>query len=254
MRVAVAGGTGVVGRHIVEACRQAGYEVNALSRRTGVDLTAGDGLRSALEGVEVIVDASNSRSQSQAKATAFFTTATANLQRAGHAAGVQRLLTISIVSIDRFSGMGYYQAKLDQEAAALAGPLPATILRATQFHEFPLQVMGRLRLGKLALVPRFRVQTVAARAVGETAAELIANPPAGTRIDVAGPEVRELVDLARAAATRLGRGTRVIGVPLPGRLGKAARSGALTASGEARIVGPTFKEWLAGDDVFAVGA
>jgi hypothetical protein len=94
---------------------------------------------------------------------------------------------------------------------------------------------------------------VAARAVGGTAAELIADPPSKTRIDVAGPEVRDLVDLARAAASRLGRGTKVIGVPMPGRAGKAMRSGALTASGDARIVGPTFEEWLAGDDVFAVG-
>lgn len=242
-----------MGRHIVEACRRAGHDVNTLSRRTGVDLTTAEGLDSALEAVEVIVDASNSRSQSGAKATAFFTAATANLQRVGQARGVKRLVTISIVNIDRFSGTGYYKAKLAQETAALAGPVPATILRATQFHEFPLQVMGRLRIGRLALVPSMRVQTVAARAVGDTAAELIADPPGRTRIDVAGPEVGELIDLAPAAAARLGHGTRVIGVPVPGRIGTAMRSGALTASSEARIVGPTFEAWLAGDDAFAVG-
>ena len=240
-----------MGRHIAEACRQAGCEVNVLSRRMGVDLTTREGLDAALEAVTVIVDASNSRSQSRAKATAFFRTATANLQRAGEAAGVQRLVTISIVNVDRLN-TGYYQAKLAQEAAALAGPLPATILRATQFHEFPLQVMSRLRIGRLALVPGMRVQTVAARAVGETIAEMVADPPASTRIDVAGPEVRDLVELARATSTRLGHGTKVLGLPVPGRLGKAMRSGALTASGDARIAGPTFEEWLTGDDVFAV--
>lgn len=243
----------MLGRRIVEACRQAGYDVSTLSRRTGVDLITGEGLDAALEGVEVVVDASNSRSQSRTKATAFFRAATTNLQLGGQAAGVQRLVTISIVNIDRFHATGYYQAKLAQEAAALAGPIPATILRATQFHEFPLQVMGRLRVRNLALVPTMRVQTVAARAVGETAATLLADPPADTRIDVAGPEVRDLVDLARAAAARLGRGTKVIGVPIPGPIGKAMRGGALTASDDARIVGPTFEDWLAGDDVFAVG-
>lgn len=243
----------MVGRHIVEACRQAGHDVKTLSRRTGVDLTTGAGLDSALEGTEVIVDASNSRSQSKAKSTAFFTTATGNLQRSGQAAGVRRLLTISIVNIDRFRGTGYYQAKLAQEAAALAGPIPASILRATQFHEFPIQIMNQFRLGKLALVPRMRVQTVAARAVGETAAELIARPPDGTRVEVAGPDVRDLVDLARAAASRLGHGTRVFGVPVPGRLGRDIRAGALLASGDVRIVGPTFEDWLAGEDALAVG-
>ena len=35
MRIAVAGGTGVVGRHTVEAARAAGHEVVVLSRAQG---------------------------------------------------------------------------------------------------------------------------------------------------------------------------------------------------------------------------
>ena len=38
MRIAVAGGTGVVGTYVVEAARAAGHHVVALSRRTGVDI------------------------------------------------------------------------------------------------------------------------------------------------------------------------------------------------------------------------
>jgi uncharacterized protein YbjT (DUF2867 family) len=243
----------VVGKHIVEACRQARHDVSVLSRRTGTDLTSSTDLERALDRVEVIVDASNTPSQSRAKASAFFTTVTGNLQRAGASAGVNRLITISIVNIDKVGGNPYYKAKLAQEAAALAGPLPVNIVRATQFHEFPVQVMQRFHLGRLAFMPHIKVQTVAARAVGEVVADVVLHPPAETTTDVAGPQVRDLCDLARAAAARLGRGNQIVGVPVPGRTGRSLRSGVLTPSGEARIGGPTFEEWLAGDDILSVG-
>lgn len=253
MRVAVAGGTGVVGHYIVEACRAAGHDVKALSRRTGTDLTSGEGLEEKLSGVNVVVDATNPPSLSRKKASAFFTTVTGNLQRAGASAGISRLVTMSIVNIDKVGANPYYKAKLDQEAAALAGSVPVTIVRATQFHEFPVQVMQRARLGRLAFMPHITVQTVAARAVGHAVAEVVANPPSQTTTELVGPERNDLCDLARMAAGRLGRGTRVLGIPVPGRTGRALREGALTPSGDARIVGPTFEEWLPGEDVLAVG-
>ena len=253
VRVAVAGGTGTVGRHIAQACRDAGHDVTVLSRRTGTDLVTGDGLAGALHGVDVVVDASNGPALTESKATAFFEAVTRNIHAAGSAAGVSRLVTVSIVNIDKLAGSPYYRAKLAQERAALAGPLPATIVRATQFHEFPVQIMLRARLGPVALMPDFQVQTVAARSVGEVLAGVVGNPPAETTLDVAGPAVAQLPDLARKACRRLGWNTRVVAVPVPGRTGRAMRKGGLTPQGEARIAGPSFDEWLAGEDVFLVG-
>lgn len=254
MRVAVAGGTGTVGRHIAQACRDAGHEVVVLSRRTGTDLTTGSGLERKLEGVGTIVDASNGPAISASKATAFFEAVTRNLHCAGQAAGAVRLVTISIVNIDKLTGYPYYRAKLAQERAALSGPLPATIVRATQFHEFPVQIMQRSRLGPVALMPGFKVQSVAARAVGEVVADLLTHPPAEAKVDVAGPEVGYLPELARKACRRLGWSTRVFAVPVPGRSGRSMKAGGLTPDGPARIVGPTFDEWLAGDDVLAMSS
>ena len=256
MRVAVAGGTGTLGRHIVEACTGAGHEVTVLSRRTGTDLVTGEGLEQVLEGVGFIVDASNGSSLSESKATAFFEAVTRNLHRAGSSAGVSHLLTISIVNIDRLTGNPYYRAKLAHERAALAGPLPASILRATQFHEFPVQIMNRSKMGPVALVPDFKIQPVAARAVGGTVAGMVGapEPDTGTTTDVAGPEVGYMPDLARMACRRLGWSTRVVPVPVPGRTGRSMRRGGLAPEGPALIVGPTFEEWLQGSDVFLVGS
>lgn len=48
MRIAVAGGTGIVGRHVAEAAGAAGHEPVILSRSSGVDLRSDVGLAAAL--------------------------------------------------------------------------------------------------------------------------------------------------------------------------------------------------------------
>jgi uncharacterized protein YbjT (DUF2867 family) len=58
------------------------------------------------------------------EATRFFTTAADNLHRVGQRAGVQRLVVVSIIGIDRLTpGYGYNAAKLAHERAALSGPV-----------------------------------------------------------------------------------------------------------------------------------
>jgi uncharacterized protein YbjT (DUF2867 family) len=62
MRIAVIGGTGLLGHHLVAELGSRGHEVRALSRRSPeypVDLTTGEGLATALAGCEVVVDASS---------------------------------------------------------------------------------------------------------------------------------------------------------------------------------------------------
>jgi uncharacterized protein YbjT (DUF2867 family) len=253
MRIAVAGGTGTVGKYVVLAAERGGHQVAVLSRRTGVDVRTGNGLMAALDGADVVIDAINAESMSRSKASAIFEETTRRLQVVGAAQGVARLVTLSIVGIDRVPGFGYYQAKLAQEAAALEGPLPVTIVRATQFHEFPAQMLGRLHLGPLALVPRMRVQPIAARTVGEILVEVASAPPGETMVEIAGPEPADLVDLARAVVVRLGRRTAVLPVLVPGQGGKAMRSGALLPTPGVRLAGPPFAEWLAGEDLAAVG-
>jgi len=68
----------------------------------------------------------------QEAATEFSTTAARNLHGAGRAA---------VIGCDRFAA-GYHVAKLAHERAALAGPIPARIVRAAQFHEFVGQLLA----------------------------------------------------------------------------------------------------------------
>ncbi len=177
MRIAVAGGTGAVGKYVVEAARQAGHEVVSISRRSGVDVRTGAGLFEALQGVEVIIDTTNAGTTKRAEATAFFTEVAGQLQATGAAQGVSRLVVLSIVGLERVPGFGYYEAKLAQEAAFVAGPLPVSLVRATQFHEFPAQILSRVGLGPFALVPIMRIQPVAARGWAKPSSGSRRSPP-----------------------------------------------------------------------------
>src|SRR5205823_13629089 len=113
-RIAVAGATGRVGSHLVEILAQRGHDVVAIARSKGVDVVTGEGLDEALVGVETVIDAATGPSPDQDEATAFFTTSARNLQRTGAAAGVKRIVVVSIIGIDKFHS-GYNAAKVAQE-------------------------------------------------------------------------------------------------------------------------------------------
>lgn len=223
--------------------RASGDEAVVLSRAAGTDLVTGSGLRERLDGVDAVIDVSNS-SGKRAMVTAFFEGVAGTLQRVGADAGVRHVVTVSIVGIDRASGFGYYAAKLAHEAAATSGPVPASVVRATQFHEFPGQVLARSRRGPVALVPRMRVQPVSARAVAERLVLVAAGKPLAEPLQVAGPEQHELVDLARRVLARERSGARVLPVRIPGAAGRAMATGALLPTPPFDVLGPTFEEWL----------
>jgi uncharacterized protein YbjT (DUF2867 family) len=237
MRLAVAGGTGVVGRHVVEVARERGYDVVVLSRGEGVDLTTGTGLAERLAGIDAVVDVTSVRTQKRAAAEAFFGGVTRHLQDAGAA----YVVALSIVGIDDVD-TGYYAGKRLQERLLAEGATPWSVLRATQFHEFAEQALEFVRVGPFSLVPRMLSQTVAAREVAEALLDLAEAGPSGRVPDLAGPERHDMVDLAR----RVAAGRRVVGVPLPGAAGRAMRSGALCPAEDGPRGTITFDAWLAG--------
>lgn len=248
MRVAVAGATGVVGRHVTDRLREAGHSPVALSRSGGVDVTTGAGLDAAMCGAEAVIDVSNVATTRASVARDFFTRGTGQLLAAGQRAGVTHHLALSIIGIDRV-GLGYYVGKRDQEAAVL-GPEAhgtGTVLRAAQFHEFAGQLLDRAR-GPVALVPRMRIQPLAARAVAAALVELLAAPPVGMAPELAGPEEHELAELARRVLAARGRRRLLLSPRLPGAVGRALAEGGLLPAGPVQLASQTFDAWLAGPD------
>ena len=242
-RVAVAGGTGMVGRMVVERLHATGHVPIVLARSQRVDVRTGAGLDDALAGVSAIVDVTNVTTTRRSKALAFFGAGTRNLLDAAVRAGVVHHVVLSIVGCDRVD-LGYYEGKRRQEELALAGPVPATVLRATQFHEFPAQLLARVP-GPLVLAPRMRTQPVAAAEVAAELARLAVGPAVGQAPELAGPEVHEMPDLVRQVLRATGRRRPAVPVRIPGAVGKAMATGALLPTGDGPRGRQTFAEWLA---------
>jgi uncharacterized protein YbjT (DUF2867 family) len=247
-KIAVAGATGRVGRHVVDLLRAGGHEVVPMSRSTGVDVVTGEGLVEALEGVESVVDAATGSSPDRESATEFFTAAARNLHEAGRRTGVKRMVVVSIIGIDRVTG-GYNAAKLAHERAMLAGPIPVRVLRAAQFHEFVAQLLAWGTRGDVAYVPRMRTQLVSARTVAQALAHLATGPdpaPSATpALEIAGPREESLVEMATLLASRRGDPVRVEGVSDPDdRDAHLFETGALLPGPDAVLAGPAFEEWL----------
>jgi uncharacterized protein YbjT (DUF2867 family) len=136
MKIVVIGGTGLIGSRLVEKLRKDGHGPLAASPDTGVDTLTGEGLAEALEGAQVVVDVANAPAWDDAAVLDFFQTSSRNLLSAEQAAGVGHHVALSVVGTDRLPESGYLRAKVAQEDLVKAGPIPHTIVRATQFFEF----------------------------------------------------------------------------------------------------------------------
>jgi uncharacterized protein YbjT (DUF2867 family) len=242
MRIAVAGGTGWVGKLVVDAAREHGHTPVVIARSTGVDLTTGAGLDAALGGADVVVDVTNLSTTNRARSVAFFSTVTATLLAGAERAGVRHHVALSVVGCDRV-GLGYYAGKVRQEELVLAGPVPATVLRATQFHEFAVQMLGQA-VGPFVPVPRMLSRPIAAREVARALVELAAGPALGLAPELAGPEDQQMVSMVRRVVRARGLRKLVVPVSLPGAAGRAMRDGGLLPTNPGPRGTETFEEWL----------
>jgi len=244
MRIAVAGGTGVVGSALVTQLKMAGHEPVVLARATGVDLLDGGGLEERLDGVEAVIDVTSVAASSAKAATEFFTRTSANLLTAGYAAGVRHHVLLSIVGIDAIP-FGYYVGKVAQEHAVEDGKIPCTILRATQFHEFAAQMVDRApSIGGVLVVPQMRSAPVAAREVAAELARIGGGVPQGRVADLRGPDVESVPRMTRRLLRRRGSRRPVLTAFLPGKAGKGLRNGGLIPTEGATIGKQSFDAWL----------
>ncbi|MCD2441449.1 NmrA family NAD(P)-binding protein [Agromyces sp. SYSU K20354] len=253
MRIAIAGATGRVGRHVVAAAEARGHDILPLTRRAGNDLERGTGpagtpLAAALDGVDAVIDVTSVTTTSAGRSRAFFTAVTEHLLCAERAAGVGHHVALSIVGIDGVDA-SYFAGKLVQERLVEAGPVPHTILRATQFHEFAEQMTARTSIGRLlTAIPVVRMRPVAARDVGARLVELAEAGPAGRARDLTGPRDERLAALVQQMFAHDGLGRLVVEFPLPGAYGRASASGVLRGGDDATRAAITFDEWLRSAD------
>jgi uncharacterized protein YbjT (DUF2867 family) len=240
----VAGASGRIGRFTVDALSASGHEVVQISRALGVDAYAGTGLDDALADVDAVIDTVNTPSQDKAEIVDFFGTITTNLLAAEERAGVGHHVLLSIVGIDHHHDVPHYAGKREQERLVAEGPVPWSIVRATQFHDFAAMVASWTLQNGTATIAPLLVQPIAPQDVGEILADVATHPPLGRRIDIAGPQTQDLVDMARR--TFAARGEEVELVPTWRGVFDTSMAGEVLLPGdEVRLGRITFDEWLA---------
>lgn len=262
--ILLTGGTGTLGRRLLPLLWAAGREVRVLSRSahapgdgityaTG-DLTTGEGVEAAMEGVETVVHCAGTAKGDGDKARHLVRAATA-------AGGVRHVVFISVVGAERVpvvSGVdramfGYYASKREAERVIEDSGLPWTTLRATQFHELLLMMVRPM--SKLPVVPAFRgfrFQPVDAGEVAERLTGLALGEPAGLVPEMGGPHVRTMRDLIRAYLLAEGRHRPVVDLPLVGGAARALREGANLTRPDHTAGRRSWEEFLTGRDAAAV--
>lgn len=186
MKIVVIGGTGLIGKKLIPLLRAKGHEAASASPSSGVNTITGEGLAAGLVGADVVVDVTNSPSWEDKAVLDFFETSTRNILAVEAAAGVKHHVALSVVGADCIPDSGYMRAKVAQEKVIMAGDVPYSILRATQFFEFLAAIAapgdGTVR------VPDAPMQPLAADDVAAALADVAVGPPTNGILEVAGPE------------------------------------------------------------------
>lgn len=245
MRVAVIGATGRIGSLVWEVLEGRQHLVVPVSRSLGVDVRSGSGLDAALEGVDTVVDVTNSTASDAAETVAFFTEVTQRLLAAEAAAGVRHHVLLSIAGLSNVGGNAHYEGKRAQEATVAAGDVPFTIVPATQFHDFAEMVASWTEVDGVAQVPPLLLQPVAPHDVAEVLADVATSSPQGRHVDVAGPDTHDLVDMARRTHAARGRSVKLVPTWHTGIFGSEMAGDVLLPAADAFIARTSFDAWLA---------
>ncbi|MFF0533652.1 SDR family oxidoreductase [Streptomyces coelicoflavus] len=242
MKIAVIGGTGLIGSQVVENLNAAGHRAVPHSLSTGVDVVAGEGVDRAVQGAEVVVNLTNSPTFDDAS-PAFFQASMDNLLAAARQAGTEHFVILSIVGVDRVPELDYYRAKLLQEELLRRGPVPYSIVRATQFMEFMEAAMSWTADGDSVRLPATPIQPIAAKDVAAAVADVAVGTPLNGIRNIGGPDVFPLDELGRLTLSRKGDGRTVVTDPTAGMF--AAVKGDVLTDKEAHLAPTRYTDWLA---------
>jgi uncharacterized protein YbjT (DUF2867 family) len=244
MKIAVIGGTGLIGSKLVNKLRGQGHEPVAAAPNTGVNTLTGEGLAEVLKGALVVVDVSNSPSWDDAAVLKFFETSTRNLLTYEAAAGVRHHVALSVVGTDRLSESGYFRAKIAQEKLIKESSIPYSIVHATQFFEFLKGLADISFDGAKVRLPHVFFQPMAADDVASGVAIIAVGPPVNGIVEIAGPEQFRLDDLVRRRLASLNDPREVIADPNARYSGAKISEKTLVPGNNARLGETSFETWL----------
>ncbi|WP_050628071.1 SDR family oxidoreductase [Bradyrhizobium viridifuturi] len=229
--VLVTGGTGHLGRDLVDHLVQAGHTVRVFARsrqgRTDVewaigDLASGQGLRAALNGVHTVINAATHSPIARRggfRPIDFFKSpaavdveGTARLLGFSHDAGVQHLLHVSIVGLDDAT-LPYARVKLAGEQLVRQSCVSWSVIRAMPFHYLLADLLSGMTALPVWPIPRATFNPVDTSDVADYLARCAFDGGRGVRAEIGGPDDLSLVEIARQF--QVARGLRRVVLPVP---------------------------------------
>jgi len=244
MKIVVIGGSGLIGKKLVNNLRERGHEVVAASPSLGINSVTGEGLTAAISGAQVVVDVTNAPSWEDQAVLDFFKTSTRNLLDAEVAAGVQHHVALSVVGTDGLLESGYFRAKMAQEEMIKESKVPYTIVRATQFFEFVESIAQFSTEGQTVRMPSAFIQPIVSDDVAAALVDYALDAPVNNIVDLAGPERMGLNELVRRFLEAKKDTRELITDENSRYYGVSLKQHSLVPLGEARIAPTHFEEWL----------
>ncbi|MCY9659145.1 SDR family oxidoreductase [Paenibacillus chondroitinus] len=244
MKIVVIGGSGLIGKKLVNNLRELGHEVVAASPSLGINSITGEGLAAAISGAQVVVDVTNAPSWEDQAVLDFFKTSTRNLLDAEVAAGVQHHVALSVVGTDGLLESGYFRAKMAQEEMIKDSKVPYTIVRAAQFFEFVESIAQFSTEGETVRMPSAFIQPIVSDDVAAAVADYALASPVNGIVDLAGPERMGLDELVRRFMTARKDTRQVVTDENSRYYGVLLNQHSLVPLGDARIATTRFEDWL----------
>jgi NADH dehydrogenase len=239
-RVFVTGGTGFVGRAVIQALRAEGCAVRCLVRRGSErdlrgfgaiervegDVMARQTLDEGIVGCDTVVHLVGIIHERPAIGSTFervHVQGTQNVLDAAPAAGVRRYVHMSALGPRPGARSRYHQTKWAAEEAVRSSPLPWTIFRPSIIYGRGDEFVTMLRsmLERLTIVPvlgtgRQRLQPVPVEQVAQGfARSLSLEATVKHSYDVGGPDAVSMVELLDAIASAMGRTRRPLKMHIP---------------------------------------
>ena len=244
IKIVVIGGSGLIGTKVVKNLRQRGHEVVAASPSSGVNTVTGEGLATALNGAQVVVDVSNAPSWEDKAVLDFFETSGRNLVATEAAAGVKHHVALSVVGTDRLLASGYFRAKMAQEKMIKSSKIPYTIVRATQFFEFVPGIAQNATEGTTVRLPSVLMQPIGSDDVAAALADVACGEPMNGTVEIAGPEPIRQDELVRQFLSATGDARKVISDVHARYYGIEVNDQSLVPGHNPRLGAMHFAEWL----------
>ena len=244
MKITVIGGSGLIGKKLVNKLREKGHEALAASPSSGVNTITGEGLAQALAGAQVVVDLTNAPSLEDNAALEFFETSGRNLLAADAAAGVRHHIALSIVGTDWTPDNSYFRAKVAQEKLIETSGIPYTIVRSTQFMEFLGGIAASSTDGNIVRLSPGLFQPIAADDVAAIVADVALAAPRNGIVEIAGPERAPFHEIIARYLKAIGDPREVVRDAEARYFGGRVEERSLVQLGETRLGRIGLDEWL----------